>query len=389
MDSSSLSRETSPPGSDSGVGGSGRPSEAIGYSPAPLFSCDYYEVEHVRNIAQALLSGLAAACVESTMGDLFKTPASVAANVRKEMIEYLRQQSEVYPTQYVMIVGNSGSPEIPVDVVGDLLDNFVHDKRNLFTRMSGWLLSEHKEDKVDDFVEELETMGFWVKGRRENLAKDLLKSIDLSNAYHCDMKFDSSEELALHKSKCPLRPVNCANEGCREVFSSLYAKKHDDTCPLKLVPCEQNCSAMVNRSEMDRHCITVCPMKVVNCPFYQVGCLSTIPQSAVEDHCAGFLQSHLFYVLQMLHKQEASVGDLTQRVILLEQSLSLSQRSAAVDIGSLCLIIKEQEAKIKTLEQDVGKLQQNMKTSDVSAEVLQLSREMRSLQKKMDSQSLK
>ena len=59
-----------------------------------------------------------------------------------------------------MIVGGSGSPENPVDVVDDLLDNFVHNKRNLFTRMSGWLLSEQKEEKIDDFVEELETMGF-------------------------------------------------------------------------------------------------------------------------------------------------------------------------------------------------------------------------------------
>jgi len=386
MDSSRLSIETNPLDSDSAVGGSGRPSQGSEHSPASLFSCEYYDVEHVRKIAQALLSGLATACVESTMGDLFKTPASVAADVRKEMIEYLRQQSEVYPTQYVMVVGSSGSPESPVDVVDDVLDNFVHNKRNLFTRMSGWLLSEQKEEKIDDFVEELEIMGFWVKGRRENLAKDLLKSIDLSNAYHCELKFDSSEELALHKGKCSLRPVNCANEGCREVFSSVYAKKHDDSCPLKLVPCEQKCSEMVNRSEMDRHCITVCPMKLVNCPFYQVGCLSTIPQSEIEAHCAEFLQSHLFCVLQMLHKQEASVGDLTQRVILLEKSLSLSQRSAAVDIGSLCLIVKEQEAKIKTLEQDVGKLQQNMKTSDVSAEVLQLRREMLSLQKKIESQ---
>ena len=100
--------------------------------------------------------------------------------------------------------------------------------------MSGWLLSEQKEEKIDDFVEELETMGFWVKGRRENLAKDLLKSIDLINAYHCEMKFESSEELTLHKSKCGLRPVNCANEGCREVFSAVYAEKHDESCPLKL-----------------------------------------------------------------------------------------------------------------------------------------------------------
>ena len=128
MDPSSLSTETSPLDSDSGVGGSGRPSEESGYHPSSLFSCDYYEVEHVRKIAQALLSGLATACVESTMGDLFKTPASVVANVRKEIIEYVRQQSEIYPTQYVMIVGGLGSPKNPIDVVDDLLDNFVHNK---------------------------------------------------------------------------------------------------------------------------------------------------------------------------------------------------------------------------------------------------------------------
>ena len=53
---------------------------------------------------------------------------AVATNVRKEIIEHVRQQSEIYPTQYVMIVGGSGSPENPVDVVDDLLDKFVHNK---------------------------------------------------------------------------------------------------------------------------------------------------------------------------------------------------------------------------------------------------------------------
>ena len=108
-----------------------------GYSHVPLFSCDYYEVEHVRKIAQALLSGLATSCVESTMGDLFKTPTSVDANLRKEIIEYLWQQSEVYPTQYVMIFGSSGSLERPLDVFDDLFEKFIHDTRNLFMRISG------------------------------------------------------------------------------------------------------------------------------------------------------------------------------------------------------------------------------------------------------------
>ncbi|XP_057827123.2 uncharacterized protein LOC131038649 isoform X1 [Cryptomeria japonica] len=363
MDSLRFSKDTTSLNLAPILGGNRMSGELIGDGDSTLFLCNYYDLEQVKKLVQSLHLGLATACVANTMGDFFKTPATVAANLRKEMVIYLQQQSKAYAMEYVASSEFSSSRESPVEVVDDLIEKFVYSKRNIFTRVSGWFLGEQEEDKIDDFVYEMDKMGFWVKGQREVLAKELLKAIDLGNTYHCDMKFESREELELHKSVCVLRPLHCTNEGCREVFCAAYAKDHDTACPLKLVPCEQNCSKIVNRIEMDKHCITECPMRLVNCPFYQVGCISTIPQASIKEHCAEFLQSHLFYVLQFLRKQEASVGDLTQQVILLEKSLSHSQRLEAVDIGSLCLIIRGQEAKMQTVEQI--DFRQDMKAAEV------------------------
>ncbi|KAH9305884.1 hypothetical protein KI387_010288, partial [Taxus chinensis] len=169
----------------------------------------------------------------------------------------------------------------------------------------------------------MDKMGFWVKGQRDGLGKELLKVIEFNNTYHCGMKFESREALELHKSICMLRLVHCTNEGCREVFCAVYSKDHDTSCPLKLVPYKQNCSAPVNKSEMDKHCVTECPMKLVNCPFYQVSCISAIPQASIWGAlCIPQASSwlYIFYVLQSLQKQEASIGDLMHHVILLEKN---------------------------------------------------------------------
>lgn len=110
------------------------------------------------------------------------------------------------------------------------------------------------------------------------LAKALLKRVDRSKTYHCEMKFDIVDELANHKMVCVLRPVTCDNPGCGDVFSAIHAEEHDAACIFKLLSCEQKCKAMVARGDMDKHCVTMCPMKLVNCPFQQVGCITAMPQ---------------------------------------------------------------------------------------------------------------
>ncbi len=69
--------------------------------------------------------------------------------------------------------------------------------------------------------------------------------------------------------------------------------------------------------------------------------------------------------------------------LLWMQALSIAQRAEAVDIGSMVLTLKEQENQVNLLEQEVKKLRQDLKATDVSAEVLQLRRELRNLQKQV------
>ncbi|KAL0346328.1 UNVERIFIED_CONTAM: hypothetical protein Sradi_4464100 [Sesamum radiatum] len=279
------------------------------------FHCDLYDEDLVHKIAQEFLPGLASACVDNTTGGLFRSPASVAVEIRKEMVDYLVQRSENFVAESVVLEGvpNAEVPEDPHDIIANFVDDFASSKRNFFSRVSGWLLSDKREDKIDDFVQEMEINGFWLLNRREAVAQTLLKNVDFKNIYHCDMSFKTEEDLEDHKLNCGFRTMTCINEGCSSRFCAAQSDYHDSVCPFKILKCEQNCSAIIMRREMDRHCITVCPMKLVKCPFHSVGCQSSIPQCTVGQHKSEDLRSHLLYVLQVIHK-DAAVEDLQERV---------------------------------------------------------------------------
>lgn len=323
----------------------------------PMFHCDNVDTELVHKTAQLLLPGLATACVDNTTG-LFRGPSSVAVDIRKEMVDYLTQRSEMFTAETV--VQGDGNPnqteevsDDPVEIITNFIDDFASSKRNWLSRVSGWLLSESREDKIDDFVQEMETNGFWFMDRRETVAGTLLKNVDYKNTSHCAMKFDSAEELTEHKPQCDFRPANCTNEGCHTKFCALHVEKHDAVCPYKVIPCEQKCSKSILRREMDRHCITVCPMKLVNCPFYQVGCQSTFPQCSLEQHCVEFLHSHLLPILQVIHKEDSSMEEIIQRVELLEKGESRDELVEALDVRSLTSAVKGLEAKMKKVEHNL------------------------------------
>ncbi|MQM01995.1 hypothetical protein Taro_034757 [Colocasia esculenta] len=345
------------------------PSPPRGSEPArdggSAFLCSLCDLDQVHKISQLLLPGLAAACVDSTTGDLFRGPASVAVDVRKDMVEFLGRMSESYVAESVLLHAQEGggaaapatpdaaaapaqadpdseaaAPEDavegeqlqPMDIVSDFLEDFAASKRNLLSRVSGWLMSETREDKVDDFVQEMETNGFWLADRRVALAETLLRNLDYDNTYHCGMGFDTAEELAAHRGECRFRPVRCGNEGCNATFCAVHSDKHDSACPFKILLCEQNCGQSIPRREMDRHCITVCTMKLVNCPFYQVGCRTdAFPRCQIERHCSDSLQSHLLYVLQVIHKQDdVTVDELKQRAEQLEKARSFIFRFSLI-----------------------------------------------------------
>ncbi|KAK2989151.1 hypothetical protein RJ640_027225 [Escallonia rubra] len=303
---------------------------------APVYHCHLFDTELAHKIAQALLPGLASACVDNTTGGLFKSPASVALDVRREMVDYLTQRSQTFVAETFFLEADPDLEvsEHPYDIISYFIEDFESSKRNFFSRVSGWLLSDRREDQIDDFLQEMEINGFWMIGRRETIAKTLLKNIDFKNIYHCNMKFSSAEELSEHTLHCSFRILNCKNEGCSTRFTASQMENHDSLCPFKIIPCEQKCSGSIMRREMDRHCVTICPMKLVNCPFYQVGCQSTIPRSTVEQHQLQDLPSHLLYILQVIHKELSSPEQLAE----------------ARDVRSLSFAIKDLEAKLGLLE---------------------------------------
>lgn len=353
-------------------------------SPAPSMElaslhCPHQDVELLHRITQSLLFALSTSCVEKTFGDLFKSPISVVGDVKKELIDFLHQHSASYPSQ------RDDTPlPAPSELADDLLDEFVRSKTSLLSRMSSVMGTERKEERIDDLAQDLDRTGAWVMADREALAKSLLKQLDRSRSSNCDKEFQTKEELDAHMGTCPLRPIKCPNDGCGRVLSALHAGEHDAVCSFKFIPCEQKCQARVMRSEMDKHCITVCPMKLVKCPFFQVGCNNSLPQMMVEQHCVDSMGFHLISVLQSLHKQEVAVSSSTRRILLLEKALSISQRSEAVDVGTLTLTIHQQDAKIKALEQETTRLRQDLKAISMSSDVLQLHRDLEDLRKKVE-----
>uniref|UniRef100_A0A803MG45 TRAF-type domain-containing protein n=1 Tax=Chenopodium quinoa TaxID=63459 RepID=A0A803MG45_CHEQI len=282
------------------------------------FSCELCDKEMVHKMALVLLEGLSTACVDNTTGDMFKSPGTVAAEIRKEMLDYLIERSESFVAEsFLAEEGPEEKPDQPSDIISDLIDDFATLKMNILTRVSGWLLSDMREDKIDEFVQEMELNSFWLLDRRETIAQTLLKNVDFKNEFHCNLKFKSEEELKQHRPRCGFRTVLCRNEGCCATFSAAQMELHDSVCPFKVLPCEQKCPEILMRREMDRHCITVCPMKLVNCPFYSIGCQATVPSCNVKEHFLDDIRSHLLYALQYLHKG-ISAEDLTHRADQIE-----------------------------------------------------------------------
>ncbi|KAI3788160.1 hypothetical protein L2E82_00862 [Cichorium intybus] len=316
------------------------------------YECGLCDIEVVYKIAQELLPGLASACVDNTTGGIFKNAGSVAVDMRKEMTDYLSQRSETYVAEFLL---SEKTPvlevsEHPFDIIIILIDDFAASKINMFSRVSEWVSSDRREDRIDDFVQEIDVNGFWSLARRESLASMLLKNVDYKNSFHCNMVCGSEEELAKHRSECKFRPMDCVHEGCSTRYCAAQKENHEAICPFMVLPCEQKCSDnYVTRREMDRHCVTICPMKLVNCAFYTVGCKSCIPICNVQQHNMDELSDHLFLIIRTAHK-EAKEDDLKHRVEQIRSQSNTEKLARARDARALTYLIKDVEAKLGPLE---------------------------------------
>ncbi|KAK9078490.1 hypothetical protein SSX86_002547 [Deinandra increscens subsp. villosa] len=317
---------------------------------AKSYDCGLCDTEVVHKIAQEFLPGLAESCIDSTTGGIFTSAGSVAVDMRKEMSDYLTKRSETYVAEFLLSENASmlELSEHPYDIIINLIDDFSSSKRNMFSRVSEWVLTDRRENRIDDFVQEMEINGFWLLARREYVASILLKNVDYKNAFHCNMVCSSEEELVKHRSECKFRPMDCTSEGCTTRYCAAQKENHEAVCPFMVLPCEQKCSDFVMRREMDRHCVTICPMKLVNCAFSTVGCKSSLPRCNVQQHNTDDLSSHLLYIIRTAHK-EASDEDLKQRVEQIRSLSNTEKLAKARDTRALTYLIKDAEAKLGPL----------------------------------------
>lgn len=339
-------------------GGGGGDDDLIQTTLLPCPNCD---VQVVHKLAQLLLPGLAAACVDST----FRNPSSsLAVQLRAELFHYITDRSNS-PPEFPTETGDDplADHDDPGEALATFLDDFASSKRSIVVSISGWLPylggDDGRDDRIDDLVQEMETTRFWPIDRREAVARDLLRSLDAVSGgggrFRCRDELETEEKLADHVARrCRFRPVRCRNQvqGCTAEVSACRSEEHDEACAFKLLPCEQGCGVSVVRRQMDRHCVTACPMKLANCPFYLLGCESAFPACNLGSHCAQFLRTHLRLLLDhnqitITHRQEL---DLEERLALLEKCDSHGTLLKALDVRALTSALAELEKKMSAEE---------------------------------------
>uniref|UniRef100_A0ACD5WNS4 Uncharacterized protein n=1 Tax=Avena sativa TaxID=4498 RepID=A0ACD5WNS4_AVESA len=326
---------------------------------ATLLPCPNCDIQVVRKLAQLLLPGLAAACVDSTIRH---PSSSLAVQLRAELVHYVAHRSNTPPE--LPTDPPPADHDDPGETLATFLDDFAGSKRSLVVSISGLLPylggDDGRDDRIDDLVQEMEATRFWPVDRREAVARDLLRSLDAlydggggeAGRFRCRDELATEEELADHVSRlCRFRPVRCRNQvqGCTAEVSACRAEEHDEACAFKLLPCEQGCGVAVARRHMDRHCVTACPMKLANCPFYQLGCESAFPACNLGSHCAQFLRTHLRLLLDHNNNQimaDRQDLDPEARLALLEKCDSHGTLLKALDVRALTNALAELEKKM-------------------------------------------
>ena len=338
-----------------GGGGGGEGEGPVGRTT--LLPCPNCDIQVVHKLAQLLLPGLAAACVDSTLGS---PSSSLAVQLRAELVRYVAHRSST----------PAGAEEDqdpidrddPAEALAVFLDDFAGSKRSVAVSIAGWLPylgggDDGRDDRIDDLVEEMEATRFWPVERREAVARDLLRGLDAGGGrFRCREELGTPEELADHVARrCGFRPVRCRNhaQGCRAEVSACRADAHDEACAFKLLPCEQRCGLAVARRQMDRHCVTVCPMKLANCPFFQLGCESAFPACNLGSHCAEFLRPHLRLLLSP-SKIGADRLDPEERLLRLEKYDSDGALGEALDVRSLTNALAQLEKKMNAEDGSPG-----------------------------------
>ncbi|KAK3158409.1 hypothetical protein QOZ80_2AG0136810 [Eleusine coracana subsp. coracana] len=177
---------------------------------------------------------------------------------------------------------------------------------------------EFLSDLVDEFVASKRNLlshvsGFLSSESRLNKIKDFSQKVEMENIWALDERKATAETILESMD------LKCIYH-CPERFSEQdKLVEHRSRCKFRVVNCKNDrCLASFSAIHVEEH-DSICPFK------------------------------------------GAFVNDMNQRLQLLEKAQSLNELSGALDVRSLTLVIKEQEAKIKKLEGDIKTQEAKMK----------------------------
>ena len=349
--------------------GTGQPPQ-----PTPAggtFRCGYYDVALVSQLQDLLLQGLASAAMKQVEGIPFKSISSAAPKVQTELVDFLRagsQRARPWAGGHVQDPHSNHPVSPTLRAVADLLGQFSHSRRNVFSKVSHVFVDDN-DAKLVAAVAQLRQGDAWPVPQREAFTQELIRILDTHGKEHCLVECASGEELAKHKSFCDIRPMSCPFEGCSAVFQAGHFFHHDGVCPYKPVQCRQGCPDKVPRNRMDEHCSGPCAHKVVLCPFSPLGCDERVLQGVYNEHLQQFVAQHL---LQIKHAVDG------QGLLLHQQSQQMK-----TTISTMSGMAKDSPEQIQKLRSEVKDLHKSMdkKLSSFNQEIADLKKDNVELKK--------
>ena len=105
------------------------------------------------------------------------------------------------------------------------------------------------------------------------------------------------KELEAHLTQqCPLRNIQCRYCYYEDTYQTITTQ-HYSECPCYLLPCPNKCGATdIQRAEMANH-RSRCELEPVECPFHETGCTARVVRREFDVHMSKNQQNHLLALL--------------------------------------------------------------------------------------------
>jgi hypothetical protein len=238
------------------------------------FTCDHCDLQELDRLAKAFFDKLIAASLNRHPRNI--NERKICA-LKTELLDCLQitnvQLNNNNNNQRTASTDSSNSINIQMISYSyslvktiEILDAFVSRCSSTFARASSILKSG---DIYDHFqTRTLEIIPWFPEDERYEIAKLLIRKLDIEYQYHCSMKRCGET--------CQFAIEHCPNIPCEIRYSRKWVKEHDDICPEKVILCPRTCDEpYVKRKLMENHLEIQCSLRPIDCPYHAIGCHPT------------------------------------------------------------------------------------------------------------------